>query len=146
MMKRIISGGDGPYYLHVDQDILWMLRSLSLMTDSSGALVADSMARFLPFGAYRSDGSEPVDGNDLSDRGFTGHYENREIGLTYMQARYTMPQSCAASSARTPSCPIRRRRLATIDSPMLIKILSVLSIPRVITASVSREAHRMRFN
>jgi RHS repeat-associated protein len=32
-----------------------------------------------------------VDGNDLSDRGFTGHYENREIGLTYMQARYYAP-------------------------------------------------------
>ena len=43
-------GGDGLYYLHGDH-----LGSLSLMTDSSGALVADSMARFLPFGAYRSD-------------------------------------------------------------------------------------------
>jgi RHS repeat-associated protein len=71
------------------------------MTDSSGALVADSMARFLPFGGYRSDGSEPVDGNDLSDRGFTGHYENREIGLTYMQARYYAPELRRFASADT---------------------------------------------
>jgi hypothetical protein len=70
-------GGDGLYYLHGDH-----LGSLSLMTDSSGALMADSIARFLPFGGYRSDGSQPVDGNDLSDRGFRGHYENREIDLT----------------------------------------------------------------
>jgi hypothetical protein len=50
------------------------------MTYSSGALVTDSIARFLPFGAYRSDGSELVDGassngDDLSDRGFTGRYD-----------------------------------------------------------------------
>jgi hypothetical protein len=72
-------GGDGLYYLHGDH-----LGSLSLMTDSSGALVADSIARFRRFGAYGGDSSEPVDRNDLSDRGFTGHYENRELGLPYV--------------------------------------------------------------
>jgi hypothetical protein len=64
-----------------------MLYSLSLMKDSSGALVAESIARFLPFGAYRSSGSEPVDGNDSSNRGFTGHYENAYIKLIDMRAR-----------------------------------------------------------
>jgi RHS repeat-associated protein len=94
------------------------LGSLPLMTYSGGALVADSMARFLPFGAYRSDGSGPVDAKDLSDRGFTGHYENRGIGLTYMQARYYAPELRRFISADTlvpdPGASIGYNRFAYV--------------------------------
>jgi hypothetical protein len=91
------ASNNGLYYLHGDH-----LGSLSLMTDSGGALVADSIARFLPFGAYRSDGSQPVDGNDLSDRGFTGHYENRYIKLIDMRARGYVTRQSAEACWRTP--------------------------------------------
>jgi RHS repeat-associated protein len=66
------------YYFHTDH-----LGSNSAMSDSSGALVAGNTARFTPFGAYRT---TPT--TDLTDRGFTGHKENRSLGLTYMNARF----------------------------------------------------------
>jgi RHS repeat-associated protein len=112
--SEIARHATGRIYLNGDR-----LGSLTLMTDSSGALVADSMARFLPFGEYRSSGSQPVDGNDLSDRGFTGHYENRGIGLTYMQARYYARELRRFISADTlvpdPGASIGYNRFAYVN-------------------------------
>ncbi|MEM8861528.1 MAG: RHS repeat-associated core domain-containing protein, partial [Chloroflexota bacterium] len=44
--------------------------------------------RYLPFGGIRSGGEQL---GDATERGFTGHHENRSIGLTYMNARYYVP-------------------------------------------------------
>ena len=44
--------------------------------------------RFLPFGGIRSGGDQF---GNLTEQGFTGHHENREIGLTYMNARFYVP-------------------------------------------------------
>jgi RHS repeat-associated protein len=66
------------YYTHSDH-----LGSTSAISDNTGTLVDGSTSRFAPFGSYRT---EPT--ADLNGRGFTGHKENRDIGLTYMNARY----------------------------------------------------------
>ncbi len=59
------------------------------VTNSNGGLVG-GITRYEPFGGYR--GPTPNATNpSISDRGFTGHQENREIELTYMRARYYMP-------------------------------------------------------
>ncbi|MEM7331720.1 MAG: RHS repeat-associated core domain-containing protein [Chloroflexota bacterium] len=57
----------------------------TLVNASSGE---QTNTRFLPFGGIRF-GGEQLD--DLTERGFTGHHENRNIGLTYMNARYYLP-------------------------------------------------------
>lgn len=85
------AGNDGLYYMHGNH-----LGSLSLMTDENGQIVDDTKAKFLPFGGYRQ---EPT--SDLSDRGFTGHRENRDLGLTYMNARYYAPELRRFISADT---------------------------------------------
>ncbi len=72
---------DGLRYLHGDH-----LGSATAMSDASGSYVPQTLARFLPFGGYRT---EPL--ASLTELGFTGHHENRDIGLTYMNARYYVP-------------------------------------------------------
>ncbi len=47
----------------------------------------EQAVRFLPFGEMR-DGADQL---GVTNRGFTGHRENREIGLTYMNARFYLP-------------------------------------------------------
>ncbi|MCP5099823.1 MAG: RHS repeat-associated core domain-containing protein, partial [Chloroflexi bacterium] len=79
------------YYTHSDH-----LGSTSAMSDNAGALVSGSTSRFAPFGAFRT---EPT--ADITDRGFTGHKENRDIGLTYMNARYYVVGLNRFSSADT---------------------------------------------
>jgi hypothetical protein len=56
------------------------------MSNSSGRSVSGTTARYLPYGERRT---------TLTERGRTGHYAsagsaqaNRDIGLTYMNARY----------------------------------------------------------
>jgi RHS repeat-associated protein len=66
------------YYFHTDH-----LGSTSAMSDDTNSLVSGSTSRFAPFGTYRT---EPT--ANLADRGFTGHMENRTVGLTYMNARF----------------------------------------------------------
>lgn len=61
------------------------LGSTTLMTNSSGTPQSSTVAYHLPFGAYRN--TTPPS-TDLTERGFTGHRENRDIGLTYMNARF----------------------------------------------------------
>ncbi|MCP4428794.1 MAG: hypothetical protein GY803_30280, partial [Chloroflexi bacterium] len=77
-------GNDGLYYLHSDH-----LGSASAMSDADGALVPGSVARYTPFGDWRT---EPTAG--LTDQGYTGHKHNNlgggadDLGLIYMNARY----------------------------------------------------------
>jgi RHS repeat-associated protein len=44
------------------------------------------VARYLPYGRWRT---EPT--ADLTDRGYTGHKHNDDLGLIYMNARYYLP-------------------------------------------------------
>jgi len=80
------------YYIHSDH-----LGSTNALTDEAGDLVADSLSRFYPFGEYRT---EPMV-EEITDRGYTGHRENRDIGLTYMNARYYVPALGRFASADT---------------------------------------------
>jgi RHS repeat-associated protein len=72
---------NGLFYIHTDH-----LGSTSLMSDSGGALVVDSVARYLPYGRWRT---EPT--ADLTDRAYTGQKHNMDIGLYYYNARYYAP-------------------------------------------------------
>ncbi|MCP5099662.1 MAG: RHS repeat-associated core domain-containing protein [Chloroflexi bacterium] len=81
VVEKDASGAVTSYYTHSDH-----LGSTSAMSDNSGTLVDGSTSRFAPFGSYRT---EPT--ADLTDRGFTGHKENRDVGLTYMNARFYLP-------------------------------------------------------
>ncbi len=58
----------------------------------------EQAARFLPFGEMR-DGDDQL--GAVTNRGFTGHRENRDIGLTYMNARYYVPGVGRFASADT---------------------------------------------
>ncbi|MBK8985230.1 MAG: hypothetical protein IPM39_03975 [Chloroflexi bacterium] len=81
-------GHDGLYYLYSDH-----LGSASAMTygldgngdphPQAGQLVGD-VTRYYPFGGYR-EGSGP---NEVTDRGYTGHKHNDDLGLIYMNARF----------------------------------------------------------
>ncbi|XOV77650.1 MAG: RHS repeat-associated core domain-containing protein [Aestuariibacter sp.] len=68
---------DSLVYLHSDH-----LGSTNAMSDKNGELSGEE-ERFYPFGEYRTGGQ-----SSIVDTGFTGHKENRDIGLTYMNARY----------------------------------------------------------
>jgi RHS repeat-associated protein len=47
---------------------------------------AGSTTRYLPFGSYRNS-----TGHTVTDRGYTGHRHNDDLGLIYMNARYYLP-------------------------------------------------------
>jgi RHS repeat-associated protein len=85
------AGNNGLFYIHSDH-----LGSTSLMSDSGGALVADSVARYLPYGGWRT---EPTAA--LTDRAFTGQKHNMDIGLYYYNARYYAPGTGRFISADT---------------------------------------------
>ncbi len=71
---------NGLFYMYSDH-----LGSANTAADTSNNIVND--VRFYPFGSLRSGSIN----DNITDRGFTGHHENREIGLTYMNARYYLP-------------------------------------------------------
>jgi len=87
---------NGRFYIHSDH-----LGSNSAMSYGNGhaqegQLVPDSLTRYTPFGDYRT-GEQ----GEITDRGYTGHHENRGIGLTYMNARYYLPGTGRFLSADT---------------------------------------------
>ncbi|MEM7334106.1 MAG: RHS repeat-associated core domain-containing protein, partial [Chloroflexota bacterium] len=89
---RVVENGSNTMsYLHTDH-----LGSSSVSTNGSGAEVANSRSSFLPFGGERL-----VSTADLNQRGFTGHYENRDFGLTYMNARFYLPEIGRFATADT---------------------------------------------
>jgi RHS repeat-associated protein len=74
-------GNNGLFYIHTDH-----LGSASLMSDADGQKVEPSVARYLPYGRWRT---EPT--ADLTDRAYTGQKHNMDIGLYYYNARYYAP-------------------------------------------------------
>ena len=79
------------YYYHTDHASALLSTSLGstsvLTSHSTGSIVSGSLARYTPFGDWRT---EPT--ADLTDRGFTGHKSNNtganDLGLIYMNARF----------------------------------------------------------
>jgi RHS repeat-associated protein len=74
------------FYLHGDH-----LGSTSVMSYGQGhgnmnTAVPDSRGRYLPFGGWRATPTQTI-----TDRGYTGHKQNDDIGLIYMNARYYVP-------------------------------------------------------
>jgi RHS repeat-associated protein len=90
---QVVGGSSTVYYLHSDH-----LGSTTALSTSAvgGGLVSGSTARYYPFGAWRTTPTQT-----LTDRGYTGHLENMEIGLVYMRARYYVPAIGRFASADT---------------------------------------------
>ncbi len=84
-------------YLHSDH-----LGSASALSGANGSLVPGSVARYLPFGDWRT---EPTTNPALTDMGFTGHKHNNsganDLGLIYMNARFYVPGLGRFASADT---------------------------------------------
>jgi len=80
---RVVGGADaGLYYRHADH-----LNSGAVISDSTGAKVANSDVVYAPFGEIRS-GALPT----ITDFGFTGQHLDRSTGdLMYFGARYYLP-------------------------------------------------------
>ncbi len=71
-------------------------------SDDAGNMVGD-VIRSEPFGMTR--GTAPKSTNPgITDRGFTGHRENLDIGLVYMNARYYDPVQTFMSHQRLDGC------------------------------------------
>lgn len=87
------SGSNTLSYIHNDH-----LGSSSLLTDSSGAIVAGSITKYYPFGSYRQ---QPTTNPSVTDRGFTGHRHNDNLRLIYANARYYLPGIGRFASADT---------------------------------------------
>ena len=90
---QVVGGSNTVYYLHSDH-----LGSTTALSSSAvgGGLISGSTTRYYPFGAWRT-----IPTQTLTDRGFTGHLENMEIGLVYMRARYYVPSIGRFASADT---------------------------------------------
>ena len=84
------TGNGTLYFAYADH-----LGNVSAWTNTSGALVSGSLARYDPYGVYRTKPASTVN-PDISDRGFTGHRMNNtgtyDLGLIYMNARYYLPE------------------------------------------------------
>ncbi len=82
---------------------------------TNGSPVQGTTAHYLPYGDYR--GSAPT-ATPLTERGYTSHHENREIGLTYMNARFYSPTSGRFLTADTivpdPADPQSANRYAYV--------------------------------
>lgn len=87
---------NGLFYIHTDH--LGSTSRLSYGQDRvhlAGQPVTESDAYYLPFGGYR--GQPPS--AELTDRGFTGHKQNDDLGLIYMNARFYLPEIGRFASA-----------------------------------------------
>ena len=95
--------------------------NVSAWTNASGALVSGSLARYEPYGGYRTKPASTIN-PDISDRGFTSHRQNNtggyDMGLIYMNARYYLPEVGRFISADTivpePSNPQSFNRYAYV--------------------------------
>jgi RHS repeat-associated protein len=93
----VVSDGHGESVIffhndHASTSSAHRLGSVSLLSDGQGNLIADSLARYLPFGEWRTEPttSDPS-GSPLTDFGFTGQKHNMDIGLYYYNARFYAP-------------------------------------------------------
>ncbi len=91
----LVGGDNALYYLIADR-----LGSTRRILTESGDPVTGSIARYTPFGDWRT---EPT--ANLTDRGFTGHMQenlgSNDLGLIYMQARFFVPALGRFASADT---------------------------------------------
>ncbi|WP_420628130.1 RHS repeat-associated core domain-containing protein [Candidatus Leptofilum sp.] len=87
------STNNGIFYIFTDH----LGSTVVLTKDSDGYIRGDSLVRYLPFGGYRGGAGT----QDLTDRGYTGHKENLDIGLIYMNARFYVPTLNRFASADT---------------------------------------------
>ena len=87
-----VNDNNGIFYIHTDH----LGSTVVLTKDSDGYIRDDTLVRYYPFGGYRDSGTQ-----DLTDRGYTGHKENLDIGLIYMNARYYVPTLNRFASADT---------------------------------------------
>ncbi|MCL4868367.1 MAG: hypothetical protein KJ063_05315 [Anaerolineae bacterium] len=67
---------DGLFYFITDH-----LGSTRLLAAPNGSPVQGTTAHYLPYGDYR--GNAPT-ATPLTERGYTGHHENREIGQVHI--------------------------------------------------------------
>jgi RHS repeat-associated protein len=93
----VVSDGHGESVIffhndHASTSSAHRLGSVSLLSDEEGNLIANSLARYLPFGEWRTEPttSDPS-GSPLTDHGFTGQKHNMDIGLYYYNARFYAP-------------------------------------------------------
>ncbi len=102
MLIRQWSGN--PLGMNYDYTYADHLGNISAWTNASGALVSGSLARYEPYGGYRTKPASTVNPG-ISDRGFTGHRMNNtgsyDLGLIYMNARYYLPEVGRFISADT---------------------------------------------
>jgi RHS repeat-associated protein len=76
------SANNGIFYIHTDH-----LGSTTVLGKGSASTpFPGSLTRYYPFGGYRTSPSQSV-----TDRGYTGHRHNDDLGLIYMNARYYLP-------------------------------------------------------
>jgi RHS repeat-associated protein len=89
------SANNGLFYRFADH-----LGSTSLLTNSSGTIQTNTVARYLPFGGFRTTPTQAI-----TDQGYTGHQHNNlpdnNLGLIYMNARYYIPGIGRFASADT---------------------------------------------
>ena len=76
-----VTANNGLFFIYGDH-----LGSTTMLGTSSGGMVVGSLARYRPFGSYRTTPTQT-----LTDRDFTGQRENRELGLLYFNARFYVP-------------------------------------------------------
>ncbi|MEZ4510376.1 MAG: RHS repeat-associated core domain-containing protein [Chloroflexota bacterium] len=86
-----VTTNNGLFFIYGDH-----LGSTTMLGTSGGAFVAGSLARYRPYGSYRTAPTQT-----LTDRDFTGQRENREIGLLYYNARFYIPSIGRFASADT---------------------------------------------
>ena len=84
---------DGLFFIYSDH-----LGSASVLRKSDqNDPFPGSLTRYLPFGSYR--GTAPT--QTITDRGYTGHKHNDDLGLIYMNARYYVGSIGRFASADT---------------------------------------------
>jgi RHS repeat-associated protein len=105
-----VSGNNGLAFYYTDH-----LGSASIMLKSNGDFVSGSTARYHPFGSYRTTPTQTV-----SDRRYTGHAHNDDLGLIYMNARYYVGSIGRFASADTlipnPTNPQSWNRYAYVEN------------------------------
>lgn len=105
---------NGLFYVYGDH-----LGSATVL-NKGGTKVTGSETYYAPFGGYRN---APTTNPAISDRGYTGHRHNNELGLIYMNARYYVPSIGRFASADTivpdPAEPQSFNRYAyTLNNPL----------------------------
>jgi RHS repeat-associated protein len=109
-----VSGNNGLFYYLTDH-----LGSTSVLLTSSNGIKGGSTTRYHPFGSYR--GTAPS--QTVTDRNYTGHAHNDDLGLIYMNARYYLPSIGRFLSADTlvpdPSNPQQYNRYTyVLNNPL----------------------------